>query len=343
MVHIQMAQSKYDKQIALWLFTICAMVFLMIILGGITRLTESGLSMVTWKPLSGILPPIGEIQWAAEFKNYQNYPEYKIVNEGMSLAEFKAIFYWEYSHRILGRLIGIAFFIPFMIFLFQKKIKDSLMLNLIIMFILGGCQGFLGWWMVKSGLVNEPDVSHYRLTAHLGLAVLIYVYMFWVALGLVKPIPKFCRKKKSRFSLITIKLIFLQILLGALVAGKNAGRIHTDWPLMDGQIIPEGLMDMSPWYMNFFENIMTIQFDHRILGYLILILSMMLWFKVLKSKANNIVFAANLYIFSIFLQVSLGIMTLMTGAILHPAVMHQAGAIFALSAGIYLHNRIRAS
>jgi cytochrome c oxidase assembly protein subunit 15 len=341
MLQIDTLQKKFDGQIAIWLFAVCAMVFLMVVVGGITRLTESGLSMVTWKPISGILPPLSDMAWVKEFANYQNYPEYKLINEGMSLDEFKSIFYWEYGHRVLGRLIGVVFFIPFMVFLFQKKIKSGLTSKLWMMFILGGSQGLLGWWMVKSGLVNEPDVSHYRLTAHLGLAIIIYIYMFGTALELVWPAAPQKSTRPRGLTLIIVKLIFLQILLGGLVAGKNAGKIYIDWPLMDGQFIPEGLRGLSPWYMNFFENIMTIQFDHRMLAYIILGLSVILWFRLLKYKENNISLASNLFLFSIFFQAILGIVTLITAVMIHPAALHQAGAVFTLSAGLYLLNRVK--
>lgn len=330
--------TKGDKSIAIWLLVMCGMVFLMIIVGGITRLTESGLSMVNWQPLSGVIPPLSEAAWTAEFDTYKQFPEYIKVNDAMTLGEFKAIFYWEYSHRLLGRLIGVVFFVPFMIFLFRGMVKPDLKPKLWVMFVLGGLQGVLGWWMVKSGLVDDPDVSHYRLTAHLGLAVLIYVYMLWVAFDLILSGCKNVAEGLYFPALLLVKLIFAQILLGGLVAGLNAGFVYTDWPMMDGALIPEGLFDMVPWYANFTENTMTVQFDHRLLGYIITVLGIFIWWKL---RTTSISRAGHILLASILLQVTLGILTLINVVPIPLAALHQAGAIIALSASLYLLNRVR--
>ncbi|MFC7050417.1 COX15/CtaA family protein [Emcibacter nanhaiensis] len=327
--------KKNNRQIAFWLFSVCALIFLMIVVGGITRLTESGLSMVDWHPIHGVVPPLNEVEWQEEFNAYKQYPEYQKVNSGMTLEEFKGIFFWEYSHRILGRLIGLAFFIPFMLFLLRGKVMPSLKPRLWIMFILGGLQGLLGWWMVKSGLVDRPDVSHYRLTAHLGLAVLIYLYIFWTALDLVS--PRAASRRLSRSAAVLVLLVFGQILLGGLVAGLNAGFIYTDWPLMDGQLIPAGLFDESPWYMNFFENLMTVQFDHRIGAYIITIMSAWLvWKNRLYRPLASLLLAA-----AVLVQVTLGILTLVHVVPIPLAALHQAGAIVLLSAGLYFLHRLK--
>jgi len=334
--------TQNNKQIAKWLFFVCFMIFTMVIVGGVTRLTESGLSMVNWHPISGIFPPMSEAAWDAEFAAYQQYPEYNKVNHGMSLDEFKAIFFWEYSHRLLGRLIGIVFFIPFMVFLFKGKVSATLKPKLWFMFILGGLQGVLGWWMVKSGLVDQPDVSHYRLTAHLGLAVLIFLYMFWVACGLVMTRCDRIRKRPTFAMGLLVTLVFIQILLGGLVAGLNAGFIYNTWPLMEEAFIPAGLFDMSPLMMNFFENIKTVQFDHRMLAYAITLLALYVWFKLRKDSHINVRMAGHLMLLAILGQVILGILTLIHVVPIPLAAAHQGGAVITLAAGLFAMRRITA-
>lgn len=336
-------EKRNNRQIASWLFFVCAMIFCMVIVGGVTRLTESGLSMVSWKPVSGIIPPIGEAEWAKEFTAYQQYPEYQKVNKGMSLDEFKSIFFWEYSHRLLGRLIGVVFFVPFLLFLVRGKVSHNLKPKLWIMLALGSLQGLLGWWMVKSGLIDRPDVSHYRLTAHLGLAVLIYIYMFWVACGLVMGRTEGLHKRPIGAIILLVGLIFLQILLGGLVAGLNAGMIYNTWPLMEGQVIPQGLYSLTPWYMNIFENIMTVQFNHRILAYCIGILGFYLWLKARKDTHLSVRMAGHMMLFMIIGQVTLGIFTLIYVVPIPLAATHQGGAIVALSAALLLLRRAKIS
>ncbi len=331
--------GKNDQKIALWLFCVCAMIFLMVVVGGITRLTESGLSIVKWHPISGIIPPLDEAQWHEEFEAYKAYPEYQKVNHGMSLEEFKSIFYWEYGHRVLGRLIGLAFFVPFMVFLLKKSVSPALKPQLWVMFFLGGLQGLLGWWMVKSGLVDDPDVSHYRLTAHLGLAVLIYLYMFWVACGLV--MKKYNGKRLNITPLKwLIGLILIQILLGGLVAGLNAGLIYNQWPLMGEGFIPSDLFATSPLWLNFFENHTTVQFDHRMLAYVIVGLGVYVWFNLRHVREIKIRRARHALLLMILLQVTLGILTLIHAVPIPLAAAHQAGAILTLSAGLFLLRRV---
>lgn len=339
---INPGNRRNNQHIAKWLFFVCFMVFTMVIVGGVTRLTESGLSMVNWHPISGVLPPMSEAAWTEEFAAYQQYPEYKKVNQGMSLDEFKSIFYWEYSHRLLGRMIGIVFFIPFMIFLLKRKVEPSLKPKLWVMFILGGLQGLLGWWMVKSGLVDRPDVSHYRLTAHLGLAVLIFLYMFWVACGLVMARCDRIRKRPVFLMGFLVLLVFIQILLGGLVAGLNAGFIYNSWPLMEGVLIPAGLFDMSPLMINFFENIKTVQFDHRMLAYIITLLALYVWFKMRKDNHINVRMAGHLMLLAIAAQVTLGILTLIHVVPIPLAAAHQGGAVVTLAATLFALRRITA-
>jgi len=334
-------EQRNNRQIANWLFLVCAMIFFMVIVGGVTRLTESGLSIVQWQPVSGVIPPMSDSEWAKEFAAYKNYPEYQKVNKGMSLDDFKAIFYWEYSHRLLGRLIGLVFFVPFVLFLVKRKVPDDLKPKLWLMFFLGGLQGVLGWWMVKSGLVDQPDVSHYRLTAHLGLAVLIYLYIFWVAIGLVRGTCAGTRKRPVGALVILVWMIFLQILLGGLVAGLNAGMIYNTWPLMVQQVIPSGLFSMTPWYMNIFENIMTVQFNHRMLAYLILLVALFIWHKVRTDTHIIVRIWGHVLLLVILGQMLLGVLTLIYVVPIPLAAAHQGGALIALSVALILLRRIK--
>ncbi len=335
------AKDRNNRHIAIWLFVVCAFVFAMIVVGGVTRLTESGLSMVNWKPISGIIPPLDGAEWAAEFEAYKQYPEYQKVNRGMSLDEFKNIFFWEYSHRLLGRLIGIVFAVPFFIFLMRRKIKRALKPHLWTMLLLGGCQGLLGWWMVKSGLVDRPDVSHYRLTAHLGLAVVIYIYMFWIALGLVLPSSGKTVGRPRGLCLIYVNLLFVQILLGGLVAGLDAGLISDTWPLMMGQMVPDGLFFNDPWYLNLIDNPLTLHFEHRTFAYVVAIIALGLWWELRGDKNGSVVLASYLVLLTILLQIALGVLTIVNMVPIPLAAMHQAGAVVTLSAGLFLLNRIK--
>jgi heme A synthase len=236
-------KARSDRAIAWWLLVCCALVFAMVVLGGVTRLTGSGLSMVNWKPVSGVLPPLSRAAWEREFEHYRQTPEYKYVNKGMSLSEFKGIFWFEYAHRVLGRLIGVVFLLPFLYFLLRRRIEASLVPKLAVMFVLGGLQGLLGWYMVKSGLVDDPHVSQYRLAAHLGLAVLIYAFMLWTALGILRSDEDSGSRGSSSFSTYTLILtiaVFVVMMSGAFVAGLKAGFSYNTFPLMAGQWIPDG-------------------------------------------------------------------------------------------------------
>jgi len=337
----QNLNNNNNRQVATWLFVVCAFVFSMIMVGGVTRLTESGLSMVNWQPISGIVPPLTEVEWNAEFEAYKQYPEYQKVNKGMVLDEFKSIYFWEYAHRLLGRLIGVVFAVPFFILLLKSKIIPTLKPHLWAMMVLGGCQGLLGWWMVKSGLVDRPDVSHYRLTAHLGLAFIIYIYMFWIALKLVVPpsISKLIRSKGLCF--LYVVLLFIQVLLGGLVAGLNAGLVSDTWPLMMGQVIPDGLFYNDPWYMNLINNPLTLHFQHRTFAYAVGLVGIVLWWNYRSDKDKEIVVAVNIVLVTIFLQIILGVLTIINMVPIPLAAAHQAGAVVTLSAGLYLLSRLR--
>ncbi len=333
--------DRNDRHIAIWLFCVCAFVFSMIVIGGITRLTESGLSMVNWHPIFGIIPPLNETDWMVEFNAYKQYPQYQKINVGMTLHEFKNIFFWEYSHRLFGRMIGVVYAVPFFVFLWQKNIKHALKPHLWTLLILGGCQGLLGWWMVKSGLVDRPDVSHYRLTAHLGLAVIVYIYMFNLALGLILPVSDKTKDRPLRLVRIFLILVFTQILLGGLVAGLNAGLVSNTWPLMMGQMVPDGMFFKDPWYMNFFDNEITTHFEHRITAYMVTIIGALLWWKLHTDKNPSVRLAVHLVMCSIILQVTLGILTVINMVPIPLAASHQAGAILLLSCALYLLNRVK--
>ncbi|MFT6490354.1 MAG: cytochrome c oxidase assembly protein subunit 15 [Parvibaculaceae bacterium] len=334
--------SVVQKPIAIWLFCICALVMLMVVVGGATRLTDSGLSITEWKPVTGALPPLSDAAWQEELAKYQQTPEYERVNHGMSLSEFKAIYWWEWGHRLLGRLIGIAFFVPFMWFWLRGKIARPLMPHLLGLFVLGGLQGLMGWYMVMSGLVDRVDVSQYRLTAHLGLAIAIFSYSFWLALGLVFPHEGKTGRSGVGFKLAALVagLSFFQILLGGFVAGLHAGRIYTTWPLMDGAFIPDSLFFMEPWWLNLFESRLTVQFNHRMGAYLLLIAALVQVGWVLRSHRNiKALRITSLHVAGfVVLQAGLGIWTLLMAVPIGLGLMHQCGALLVLSAAIvHLH------
>ncbi|MDG1996187.1 MAG: COX15/CtaA family protein, partial [Emcibacteraceae bacterium] len=247
----------------------------------------------------------------------------------------------EYSHRVLGRLIGLVFAVPLFYFLARKKVKRALKPHLWVMLILGGCQGLLGWYMVKSGLVDRPDVSHYRLTAHLGLAVVIYIYCFWVALGLVMPVEGKGKGRPYGMALVYVKVIFLQILIGGLVAGTNAGLVSDTWPLMFGELIPDGMFASGAWYMNMLDNPLTIHFEHRTFAYVVTILAMGLWWELKSDKSATVRMASYFVLLTILIQFALGVLTIMSMVAIPLAAAHQAGAVVALSAGLFLLNRVK--
>ena len=329
-------EEQHSRQIAYWLFFCAAVIFGMILLGGVTRLTNSGLSMVDWKPLMGIVPPLSEADWQHMFFKYQQFPEYQKINMGMSLEAFKSIFMYEYLHRVLGRLIGVIFILPFLFFYFTKHIKAGLTPKLLIMLLGGGFQGLLGWYMVKSGLVDKPDVSQYRLTAHLGAAVLIYSFILWTAFGLVSPKSSQPSQLKT-FAYSLSGLIFLMILSGGLVAGTKAGYAYPTWPLMGDSFIPAGLYSISPGWLAAFEDITTIQFNHRIFAYVIVALVLTFAAKALKSDIQG---PAKIGLFFMLgflvLQVTLGISTLIFYVPVPVAAAHQVGAVALLSASLFV-------
>jgi cytochrome c oxidase assembly protein subunit 15 len=328
------------RWVATWLLVVCAFVFAMVVLGGVTRLTGSGLSIVDWRPITGVLPPLGEAAWAEAFARYRQFPEYQSVNQGMTLAGFKSIFWLEFVHRLVGRVLGIVFIVPFLWFLIGGRIERSLTPKLVIMFVLGGAQGLLGWYMVQSGLVERPDVSHLRLTAHLGLAVAIYGYILWVALDLLYPAGAGIHAEPPARKLAAglralVPWVFLVILSGGLVAGLDAGLAYNTFPLMDGDIVPAGFLAQSPWPANFIGNAITVQADHRLLAVVTAIAVVVLW---LWGQAQRLPTCLGLALHGLLaaaaLQFALGILTLLLVVPIPLAAAHQAGALGLFTAAL---------
>jgi cytochrome c oxidase assembly protein subunit 15 len=339
-------EQQNNRQIALWLLVICALIFTMVVLGGVTRLTRSGLSMVEWDPIMGIVPPLNEQEWNETFEKYKQYPEYQKINAGMSLHEFKSIFYFEYGHRVLGRTIGLAFLLPFLYFLFRGRIRRSLRPKLVIMFVLGGMQGLLGWYMVKSGLVDKPHVSQYRLTAHLAAAIAIYGYILWVALGLLHTRAENTAvdgfKQLRKYALAVTTLVIIMILSGGLVAGTKAGFAYNTFPLMGDQFFPSGMFMLEPWYMNFFDNIVSVQFNHRMIAYLLCILIPVFWFMQRRfsiTTRSRMVITALLVM--LIIQVGLGISTLLLHVPVWLGATHQAGALVLFTIALMVNHELR--
>lgn len=315
----------------------------MVVLGGVTRLTGSGLSMVEWEPIMGVLPPLSDAEWQETFAKYQQYPEYKLENSHLDVEGFKGIFWLEYLHRLLGRAIGMLFGLPLLYFLVRGQIDRPLVPRLIFLFVLGGLQGLMGWYMVQSGMVDDPDVSQYRLTAHLLLAIFIYAYMLWLAFDLLRGRS---RVKVSNgwvtgaFALMA--LILLTIASGGFVAGLKAGFTYNTFPLMNGRWIPDGLMLMEPAWRNLFENITTVQFNHRSLAMFVAALVIGFWWLARRrARAAQVRLALDLLLAAVALQVTLGISTLLLVVPIPLAAAHQAGAVILLTAIINAAEQLR--
>jgi len=321
--------DRNRRAVGAWLLVCAAFVFAIVVVGGVTRLTRSGLSIVEWQPLVGALPPLSDADWQALFAKYRETPEYKLVNFGMSLEGFKRIFWWEYAHRLLGRLVGVVFLVPFLYFYFRKKLENALAWKLLGVFLLGGAQGALGWYMVKSGLVDDPRVSHFRLTAHLGLALAIFSAQLWLALDLL------CSKRPSSSrSLYSLPLlVFLMALSGGMVAGLRAGAAYQTFPLMNGHVVPPEILMLEPWWRNFAYNMATVQFVHRGFFWVLAVLIPIAWWRMRASAAAHFLLAA------FVLQAALGISTLLAGVPVALAAAHQAGAVLLLAAALWTAHR----
>jgi cytochrome c oxidase assembly protein subunit 15 len=331
------------RWLLIWLGCVAVLLVGMIVLGGATRLTQSGLSITEWRPVTGAVPPLSEEAWQAEFEKYQRIPQYQALNPDISLADFKIIYWWEWSHRLLGRVIGAAVFVPLAFFVLARRIGPKLTRRLIFILLLGAAQGALGWYMVQSGLSERISVSQYRLAAHLGLAFIIYGAVLATIFDLVwaEPMPQ---RQIGSMYLATIgfvALVFVQILMGAFMAGTHAGLTDNTWPLIDGRLVPKGLSALEPWTRNLFENVTTIQFVHRVLAYLVLLSATLLWHQARRAaRARNVPelsTAANILLGTVVVQLALGIATLVLVVPLPLALLHQLGAVAVLSATLAMY------
>jgi cytochrome c oxidase assembly protein subunit 15 len=337
-----MTTQQRNRQLAIWLLVCCGLVFAMVVLGGVTRLTGSGLSMVDWRPLMGWLPPLSDAEWQRVFEMYQLTPEFQKVNAHMGVSDFKGIFWLEYLHRLLGRTIGIVFAVPFGFFIIKGYIRKNEWLKYLLMFILGGLQGVLGWYMVKSGLVDNPHVSQYRLTAHLVAAFLIYAYMFWVAMTLLFPASGERRHEWFGKTVLLTCLISITIVSGGFVAGLKAGEIYNTFPMMGSYWIPPGLTALEPVWRNAFDNVTTVQFDHRLLAITTFLLIVAFWLRTRKADlTRHSRTATNALLHTAVLQVILGISTLILSVPTVLAAAHQAVAMLLFTVALFLVHSLR--
>jgi heme a synthase len=342
MTTLEQTDKSRLAAIRLWLVIVAAMVVATLIVGGATRLTESGLSITEWKPVAGVIPPVTEAQWTAEFDKYKQIPQYRELNRGMSMSEFKTIFWWEWGHRLLGRTIGAVFLIPFLYFLWRGWIGPGLRGRLWLLFGLGALQGAVGWWMVASGLAGRVSVSQYRLAFHMTLACVIYAAIVWT-IARMKPAQTAAVPARLRgTSIALIVLTLLQIYLGALVAGLDAGMSFNTWPQIDGALIPsaERLWFEQPLWRNFFENHLTVQFNHRMMAYLLLAIAVFHVFDTRRSTSDRSLRAlASLFVSLLLVQAFVGIMTLIYAVPIPLALMHQAMAILLLTVAVLQASR----
>jgi cytochrome c oxidase assembly protein subunit 15 len=339
---VRIAAERGHRAVAVWLFTCCGLILLMIVVGGITRLTLSGLSITEWQPVVGVVPPLTEAQWLGEFARYREIPEYRLIHNGMSLDAFKAIYLWEYGHRLLGRLIGLVVAVPLAYFWLRGRLPRRLGPGLVGVLALGFGQGLLGWYMVESGLADRVEVSQYRLVAHLGLALAIYGVILWLALGLVhRPAGSEIGARWRRAAEAMILLIGLTIVAGGFVAGTRAGLAYNTFPLMDGRVVPAGYDELHPFIRNWFENIAAVQFDHRALAVTTAGAVLLLWGA---SRRAALPSPARLAVQGVFVaataQAALGIATLLLVVPVPLAAAHQAGAVLLLTAAIVLRHTL---
>ncbi|HVN35942.1 MAG TPA: COX15/CtaA family protein [Casimicrobiaceae bacterium] len=335
------------RAVATWLFVCCALVFAMVVVGGVTRLTGSGLSIVEWQPIFGAVPPLTGAEWQTAFEKYQQIPQFKLVNHSMTVAEFKGIFWWEYIHRLLGRLIGVAFFVPLLWFIARRQIPPGYAWKLFGIFVLGGLQGAMGWYMVKSGLVDDTRVSQFRLTAHLALALAIFAAMFWTALSLINPDrarPSTPSQRVARaWAIAFIALVCLMIVTGGFVAGIRAGFAYNTFPLMNGSVVPPEIFMIEPPWRNFFWNMATVQFDHRLIAWLIAFTAPLLWLRVGATEGlpRRARVGGHLLLALVAVQIALGIATLLLVVPIPLAAAHQAGAVLVFAAALNVAHALR--
>jgi cytochrome c oxidase assembly protein subunit 15 len=333
---------KDNKRVITWLLIGCILIFIMVIVGGITRLTHSGLSISNYKLISGTIPPMNQVEWNEAFDLYKQYPEYQKLNYNMTLEEFKGIYFWEWIHRVIGRFIGLVFIIPFVYFLLRKQLSRATIKKSILLLVLGGFQGFLGWYMVKSGLVDRPDVSHYRLAMHLSTAFLTFAYTLWVALDLIYPNRKAIDKRFRNLIRLGFVVLMLQIIWGAFVAGLDAGWIHNSWPLMsDGKLIHETVtIEQTPVWRNFVEGKSGVQFVHRYLAYIVVGIILVIWYKARKRTVTvPQKKGINWLVGLVIIQFILGVFTLILQVPVWLGVLHQVMAFFLLAAMTFTLHR----
>lgn len=344
-----LAQTRgaWERRIAAWLLACCALVFAMVVLGGVTRLTRSGLSIVEWQPIVGALPPLTAADWQELFLKYRQTPEYQKVNPDISLDGFKGIFWLEYFHRLLGRVTGVAFFVPFVYFLWRRALAMPLALKLGGVFVLGALQGVMGWYMVKSGLVDDPRVSQYRLTAHLALAFAIYGTMLWIALDLLFPVPARAAvtaglTRVRRLAWAVTALVIAMAVTGGFVAGIRAGYAYNTFPLMNGNLIPPEIFLIEPWYLNFFNNMATVQFDHRLGAWLLAFAVPWLWYEAGRAEPPaRTRLLTHLLLAALAAQIALGIATLLLVVPVALAAAHQAGALVVFTIALTLNQSLQ--
>lgn len=337
--------KKKNKSVIIWLLSGCFLLFLMVTVGGITRLTNSGLSMTDWHLVTDTFPPLSEAKWQEAFDQYKKFPEYQKINihNDFQLSDYKFIYFWEWFHRFIGRIIGLVFIVPFVYFLLKKKLDAATIKKGLILLSMGAFQGFLGWFMVRSGLIDNPDVSHFRLALHLTFAFITFAYTFWVALDLIYPEKKKIEKSLQTIARYALALLLLQIIYGGFVAGLNAGLIHNHWPMMsDGQFIHNSVfLEQKNLLLSFTEGKSGVQFIHRTLAYIVVTMMVLLYFKSKKftlDKAQKI--GINLLLIIVFLQFVLGVFTLLYGVPLWLGLTHQINAFFLLSAMTFTLHRL---
>ena len=343
MAIVSAVQTRNLAPVRWWLIAVAALIAVMVLVGGATRLTESGLSIVEWKPVTGSLPPLGEAAWSQAFDAYKAIPQYRQMNAGMSLDEFKTIFWWEWSHRLLGRVIGAAYLLPFLWFLWRGTLSGELKRRLWGIFALGALQGAVGWWMVASGLSERVEVSQYRLATHLVLALLIFAGIVWTLRRLGESAPSSAPVRLKVSAVILLTLTFVQLYLGALVAGLRAGKIYNTWPDIDGGFIPSAarLFFDVPWWRNLFENTLTVQFEHRMAAYMLFALTVWHAIDAARSRAERSVIDGALWLLgAVTLQATLGILTLLNQAPMDLALTHQAVAIVVLMLAVFQAERL---
>jgi cytochrome c oxidase assembly protein subunit 15 len=343
MTGVPRQQAADNRAVRWWLVSIAALIAIMVLVGGATRVTESGLSIVEWKPVTGALPPLTEEQWTRAFDAYKTIPQYRELNAGMNLGEFKTIFWWEWSHRLLGRVIGVAYLLPFLWFLWRGALGADLRRRLWLIFGLGALQGAVGWWMVASGLSQRVEVSHYRLATHLVLALLIFAGIVWTLRRLVDRPPLAVSPRLKFTSAALVVLTLVQLYLGALVAGLRAGKIYNTWPDIDGALIPSAtrLFFEEPWWRNLFDNTLTVQFEHRMVAYVLFVLAALHVLDAVRSRAGAAAVNGALWLAAaITLQATLGILTLLNQVPIALALAHQAVAIAVLTLAIFQAERL---